>query len=539
MKFHLALVLVITVAGVVRGATPAISSVENNYSLLPPGLPNYGIAQGSIFRITGDGFADSSTEIQTVPLSTTLNGVSVTVTVSGTTTSAILYLVTPVVIIALLPSTTPVGKGSITVTSAGQASLPAPIVVVQSAFGILTLNRAGTGPASAYDAAFVPLRFDHAANPGDVINLWGSGLGPVTGDETQVQVEQDLSNLPIEVEVGGVPAEVIYHGRSLAPGLDQLQVTIPQSAPAGCYVSMAVITGGIVSNFVTIPVAESGRVCSDPISGMTSDEIETLASKENFVLGQIVIGKTLTALRSAPPLVLTQDTDSLTGTFQRVTWDQFNMTQGVPSVGSCIVETSLASTLATTTPYLDAGPALYLNLTTQIPRDAAGIYFLQTNGNDLVNMVSVIPDVTATLTVGEDTGGTDIGAFSASVTLMQNLTTMSDGIASRATGILLDWAGADLNGYIVIIGSVGNNLGTGVEPRFTCTALAGDQHFAVPVSIVRALPASFVQTVTLTVSSYAARQTFQASGLDLGFLDAYFARSFPLVVNTILQETGR
>ena len=76
-------------------APPTIGAVENNFSYTLPGLPNYGIAQGSIFVIFGTNLANASSGLQSAPLQTTLDGVSVHVTVGGSTTQALLYYVMP------------------------------------------------------------------------------------------------------------------------------------------------------------------------------------------------------------------------------------------------------------------------------------------------------------------------------------------------------------------------------------------------------------------------------------------------------------
>src|SRR5712691_10038476 len=103
-------------------AQPTISWVANYYSYVPPGLPNYGIAQGSIFVIFGAGLAGSSIPLQRIPLSNTLAGVIVNVSVCEVTTRPILYYVSPTQIAAILPSATPVGAGQITVINNGQSS---------------------------------------------------------------------------------------------------------------------------------------------------------------------------------------------------------------------------------------------------------------------------------------------------------------------------------------------------------------------------------------------------------------------------------
>jgi uncharacterized protein (TIGR03437 family) len=204
------------------------SKIQNNYSYILPGMPNYGIAQGSIFDIFGVGLATATSDLQSVPLRTVLNGTSVDVTVNGVATHPILYFVSDGQIAAILPSATPTGTGQITVTLNGQTSQPGAITVVQSAFGMLSLNGVGNGPAAVFDVNSRYVNLTNAANPGDFITLWGSGLGPVTGDETITQTPMNLTNIPIEVDIGGKSAVVQYSGRSIYPGLDQINVQVPR-----------------------------------------------------------------------------------------------------------------------------------------------------------------------------------------------------------------------------------------------------------------------------------------------------------------------
>ena len=160
-------------------AQPTVTQLQNNYSYVLPGLPNYGIAQGSIFDIFGSGLAPSTTALQAAPLKDTLNGVTVTVTVGGVTVHSLLYYLSPTQINAVLPSNTPVGTGQIMVGNNGQSrAMAAPIQVVRSAFGILTSNGMGAGPAAATDPQGRPLGDTNAANPGEYITLWGSASDP-------------------------------------------------------------------------------------------------------------------------------------------------------------------------------------------------------------------------------------------------------------------------------------------------------------------------------------------------------------------------
>jgi hypothetical protein len=63
-------------AGSVLGQTPTIGGLLNNYSYTLLGLPNYGIAQGSIFVIFGSNFSSTQTPLQSPPPAA-LSGASV------------------------------------------------------------------------------------------------------------------------------------------------------------------------------------------------------------------------------------------------------------------------------------------------------------------------------------------------------------------------------------------------------------------------------------------------------------------------------
>jgi uncharacterized protein (TIGR03437 family) len=270
-----------------NGNGPTIKTVQNNYGLIPQGLPNYGIAPGALFFITGSGLANFTTDLQssgTPGLQTTVNGVSVKVTVGSTTVQCFLYYLSPTQINAVLPGTTAVGTGTLIVTNNGVTSGPVQIPVVQSAFGILSYNG---NQAAAYNAANSLLTGSNSANPNETIVLWGSGVGsdPSNDDKLFPQKQNNLTNIPMQAFVGGLPATVVYRGRSQFPGLDQVLLTIPSGVPTGCFVSVMIVSGTIVSNSATIPITASGRTCSDANLTSTPDLIQTLSRKSSVKYG--------------------------------------------------------------------------------------------------------------------------------------------------------------------------------------------------------------------------------------------------------------
>jgi len=556
-------------------AQPKIAALENNYSYILPGMPNYGIAQGSIFDIFGTGLSTISTSLQSVPLQTTLNGVTVNVSVAGTTKQAILYYVTPGQIAAILPSATPVGIGQITVTVNGQSTVPVPIQVVQSAFGMLTLNGAGSGPAAAFDANSNYLAFTNAANPGDYITLWGSGLGPVSGDETKAQAPANLTNIPVEVEIGGNPAIVQYRGRSAYPGLDQINVVVPPTTP-GCYVSVVVRSGNIVSNFASIPVATSGRTCSDQITGIPTNALQTLGSKNSFNLGTINVDLNLVTSR---PVSAGNSTATLSGavTFAGYTASQFkaDTLASITSLGSCVVydvadanETvtnpikptplSAGSYIIATLPVSIGGsppvtpppgvtpgptPPGISNLKYQVPLKNGSYTFSSANltSSDFGN------DIGATYyfnsASGSDVGPFDVGPFAAQIGFggsgggVATWTNM-DAITSvnRSQGVTVTWTGGSGTGYIKISGTSITTIGTSVVGAiFYCSSLPGVGQFTVPTTVLLALPASTTVIAngaavpsSLSVGAFSGLQPFAAPGVDLGLIGGTAMRTLLL-----------
>ena len=511
-------------------AQPAIlvGGLLNNYSGIPSGLPNYGIAQGSIFAIGGTNLA-AFTASQGVPLQANFAGVSINVTVGGVTTQAIPYYVSPGYIAAILPSKTPVGTGTLTVAWGGQTSRPpTPIQVVESAFGLLTLQLpGGSGIAVAQDdnEGGELLSQTNAANPGDFLTFWGSGLGPVSGDETEYQTQINLTDIPIEVDIGGVSATVTYHGRSAYPGLDQIDVVVP-SAVSGCNVSVVVTSGGVPSNFGTIPVVPSGRICSDlELTSVTSNEYQTLLSLDNVSSGTL----SLTKLTTANPQTGAVVSDSAYASFQKFTAQQFISTgfQQQASMESCLVIYSGGPPpLIGWKDYgpLNAGSQVNLNgpegSSTLLP--IGGIY-VEPSGTSSV----IIPSSGGTFKFDNGSGGPDVGAFTAS--FIESLATpfvwtnnSAITALSRANGQLFTWTGGVPGSYVSVFGYSVINEPTEAKGGqsalyvyFTCSAPLSAGQFTVPAAVLESLPPS--KAGYLYVANEITQQ-FSAPGLDLGLL---------------------
>lgn len=104
---------------------------------------------------------------------------------------------------------------------------------------------------------------------------------PFSANETAYQSPSDFAGEPIEADIGGLPATVLYHGRSLYPGLDQVNAVVPPGI-YGSNVSVVVVAGGFPGNVGTIPVASEGQICSDePLIPLSPDEYQNLLSRSS------------------------------------------------------------------------------------------------------------------------------------------------------------------------------------------------------------------------------------------------------------------
>jgi len=90
-----------------------------------------------------------------------------------------------------------------------------------------------------------------------------------------------------------VAATVGFHGRGCCVGEDQIVFTVPDNAPLGCNVPVAVQINDQVSNYVSIAIAAKGsRTCkaADPTLG--GDLVTQLSTSPGpFTYGQVELHK--------------------------------------------------------------------------------------------------------------------------------------------------------------------------------------------------------------------------------------------------------
>lgn len=532
-------------AALAAGAQPVIESAENAAGYMKSGLPNSGLAQGSLIVLKGRSLSQRDYRNVSIPLPLELAGTTAQITVGATTLPMPMNYVIGIPdnktqISAVIPSTIPVGSGSIRVTYNGQTSAPFPVSVVKTAFGIFTINSAGSGAAIAYTGPNLNTPTE-SLRPGTVAQIFGTGLGPVAYSDREPAQGGDL-NVDVEVWVGFKRAPVLYKGRiPQIASVDQINFTVPADTPPGCAVSLVVKAGGVVSNATTVPVAAAGRTCSDPL-GYPADVL----SKANAGVNVGYIGLVKTAIQVSVPGAGTVDnkTDSLLGSFQRMSYNQFlaNPSES-PSVGSCTTYTftgqNAVPEVATPPVGLDAGVSIAVagpsgSQTLDKVLNQKGLYSKSIVATGLPGGIS-IPGFSGGaefLTPGRFTatgpGGADVGPFSSSLTWPSAFSwSNQSSIANvpRAQDLTVTWTGAPADGYVAIAGfSIGGSITAPVGAGFTCLEKATAGRFAIPSVVLQILPttatlAAGVQAGLLSVAAVGLPVQFTATGLDYGYMN--------------------
>jgi uncharacterized protein (TIGR03437 family) len=520
---------------------PMISAIENAATNIPPGLPNAAIAQGSLFVVKGKQLGPANVVVAAAfPLLTSIGGTSIQVTVGGTTVNAIMYYSLATQIAAILPSKTPVGTGTLTVTYNGLVSANAPVQVVANNIGVFTLNTTGSGDAVAtLPATNAVVSPSNAPNPGEIVTLWATGLGAVSGDESQPAQQADLTNIPLKVFIGGQPANVLFRGRNACcSGVDTIYVTVPQGL-TGCANSVIIQIGNLVSNATTIPIGTSGRNCV-PIAPQLANG--SLGSGTHSFGGLSLVRQVTNTAAIGPVPAQSIKMDIIGGAFEKVTVG--NPAQGsevdVVSYGSCAVSTRVSGQPGTpssaTAQFLDAGTITVsgpgITGTRQIAKTTVGgslFYGLQ-----LDSTATTLQAGTYNFT---GAGGPDVGPFTASYTMPPVFTWTNQSSLTnivRANGATITWTGGDPAGYVTIAGTSsleGATAASTVTVSFTCTARITDGSFTIPPVVLLALPptaaapgATFTTPGTLVVGTTGATATqFQASGIEIGGIGSVFS----------------
>lgn len=504
-------------------AQVTLSSAVNSASYLNATLPNGSLAQGSIFIAFGKNLGPAKLgQISAFPLPTTLSGTSISATVNGTTVQCIMLYTTATQVAAVLPSNTPVGTGTMVATYNGTSSTPLAITVAAHAFGIYAVNQGGSGAGVLTNAVTnVVNSSTAAANPGDLVDIWGTGLGPVNGNEAGGPLPGDMPSLGVQVLVGGQSAQVMYSGRSgCCTGLDQIEIQVPTGI-SGCTVPVYILVGGVVSNFVTMSIAESGSTCSDP-NGYTSSQLQTAQAN-----GGLRIGSASIAHLQGITKTTSSNGDSVAMVFEKVNLSGLQYSTPLPKANTCYVVQFPVSFAVPATSPLQAGGVTLSGPVGPYPlaMPQPGEYSLAFQPNTLIsNTSSLITDGTV-LKPGTYTfavaGGSDVSAFSTTVPLPTPLQWTNrpnvPATVPRNQGLTINWSNGYAGALLTIEGQSQVSLGVGAQ--FMCWADATDTSFTVPAAILSALPPTYSNQGnpqgSLDVYEVYTGQ-FTAPGIDVG-----------------------
>jgi hypothetical protein len=325
----------------------------------------------------------------------------------------------------------------------------------------------------------------NAAHSGDNLVLWGTGLGAVSGDETQPPSASNFADVQVLIE--NQPAVVSYAGRSSSPGLDQINVVVPAGISGGCKTSVAVIVNGVSGNVVSTSIAPAGQsVCGDTNGALTNANLQKAISTGFLNIG----GVDLTRYGSL-------NNDILLGDFATYPLNSLIRSYAGnfgPSLGNCVAYEVEGSSLTILDPVfgglakLDAGASL----TVSSGGKSMTMNALSTGEYEgTLGTPSSIFLTAGTYSVSNGNGGSQVPAFNWSATLPGPLSAASlPATINRAQDLTVTWSGGGSFSAVGIIGYAGVPISSGLNSyvEFVCSAPANAGQFTIPSAILRLLP---------------------------------------------------
>jgi uncharacterized protein (TIGR03437 family) len=536
----------VLMAGTLGAQNPSFTGVVNAASEIPPGMPNYGIAQGSVFVIYGSNMGPAALVSATLPLPTLpgLEGTSITITVGNTAVQAPIVYTSAAQVAAIMPSTTPVGAGILQLTYNGNSGSIA-VTVVATNFGVSTVNYSGSGAAVVTFANNQLVTNTNSAAPGDELVMWGTGLGPLPAGQSDTTGAAG-GNLPtsILVFVGQVEATILYQGRTpTAVGLDQINFKVPQGAPLGCNIAVTVLTNGstgVTSNSPTISLAASdGLPCSDPTQIIPTSYLSRNSVKVAYA--KLKQGANLNVSPGNPPSTSTTTSAKASAAFfqfsQAQLMSQFSSANTEPTLGTCltgIVPGSGSNSGAPIATYLNGGTTVTLTP----PSGPALMLPMESQGGEIIyqdqNLTPPIPSGTWGFS---NSGGADVSPLNfnfpvaAQVTWTNEVALATGNAIPRSKALTITWTGGDANGFVDILGQA--QIGPSQNPTFTfyfdCSAPTAAGQFIIYPSTLLAMPAGVNTFASIQVSTvdYPVPSNVSVTGFDVFVDDSAFQVSAP------------
>lgn len=260
-----ALLFVCAGLGLAQGPTVSSGGILNGASFTA-GQP---ITGGSLISIFGTSFASKVAQADTIPLSTSLGGVTVEFVNGDKKISAPMLFANSTQLNVQVPwELVPAGSSAnvnVIVSSNGVAAAPAQVSVAQFSPGVFASNGLAIAVNSsdgtlAWPVGAVPGLATHPAKIGDTILVYANGMGavaspPADGANSLDEIRRNL--VTPQVMIGGVSAVVQFSG--LSPqfvGVNQLNVVVPNVAPGSSLPLQIAVGGTTTSSGITMAVSQ-------------------------------------------------------------------------------------------------------------------------------------------------------------------------------------------------------------------------------------------------------------------------------------------
>jgi hypothetical protein len=293
--------------------------------------------------------------------------------------------------------------------------------------------------------------------------------------------------------------------------VDQINVVVPATVQPGCYVSVAAVSGTIVSNFLTLPVAASGGPCTDPEFGIGAAQAQLLNSTGTVNFG--TVGYASATFQSFPD-----------GQFPSFFGDSlgpgisFSSGWGLVSSGGCVVSQPIppSGPVFFQSTGLDAGAITitWPSGSAVLSREPGGAYYLPSGAAG--------PAAGDAVTIDNGAGGTNIGHFNTSVTVPA-ASTLTAQTSATPQGWSFSWTGGAPDSFVQIkaYAMLTTAAGWAYTIAYECAANAEAGQFTVPPAVLLALPPDELPSGenVAYLSVIPAPQVFTASGLDWGYKD--------------------
>ncbi len=424
---------------------------------------------------------------------------------------------------ARLPSATPLGSGTLTLSYQGGSSSIA-IQVLAANFGTSALNEGGTGPGVVTDTSYNAITMINAAHAGDNLVLWGTGLGAVTGDETEPPPTGNLDAGQVQVLVGNQPATVSYAGRSSSPGLDQINFVVPAGV-TGCKTSIAVTVEGVTGNVTTTSIAPAGQTtCGDTYNALTAANLQKAMASGSLNIAGVELSR------------IDGGDDYVNSAFTSFPVDSLIRSYGGvfgPSIGNCLAYEIEGSSLVITDPikpsFLDAGSQLMITGpggVKTVSATSTGYYF------STLATASPFYIAPGNYTAANGGGGSNVAAFNWDVTLPPSVVPNIPASINRSQNLTVTWTGGSAFPVVSIY------LYNGVKATSTlksyvdiiCTAEGSAGSFTIPAAFLGLLPPDGFGTpttagVSIEIGGVALNHftVVGSPGIDEGFFTAFIA----------------